>query len=79
MHEFATLNAQRLGVWKIGDAHVRDIKKQGLYDKTSSYNLLTKEEFKSSMKKIIYEPGDDYGYGYGGISKSVSSLKFKWF
>lgn len=79
MHEFATLNAQRLGVWKIGDAHVRDIKNQGLYDKTSSYNLLTKEEFKSSMKKIIYEPGDDYGYGYGGISKSVSSFKFKWF
>jgi len=60
MGHYGTENREAIGVWKVGNKHVDDLK-GGNYDDEDSANLITKDEFKADYKEY-YELTSEVEY-----------------
>jgi len=60
MGHYGTENREAVGVWKVGNKHVDDLK-GGNYDDEYSANLITKDEFKADYKEY-YELTSEVEY-----------------
>ncbi|GLQ89059.1 hypothetical protein [Dyella flagellata] len=59
MHEAAIAKSASIGVWKIGQSHVNNIKRH-MEDNPAAYNLMTKTEFNDEYDRLDYYEVPDY-------------------